>query len=254
MCPDDNVLAQFIEGTLAEKDEDLVLLHLDQCPTCYSIVRAAMESELEEAISDTEQSNADVNSIEILNYHAAGNNNSGQEQHAHSGECKFCKRDYTCAIKVQQLVLAEFDIIIPEKQLLEEARMEGWYVEGQGMLLEHVGKSLNKRGIKTERIINATLQDLEQACKAGRKVIVAVDSGELWCSGPEEQKREEQEDLVEEIPDHVALVVEIEKEGESIVGISIQDPVVFEEVKTVAPEIFVNAWQDSDFFMIKTLR
>ena len=253
ICPDDNVLAQFIEGTLAEKDEDLVLLHIDYCPTCYNIVRAALESELEEAISDTEQSNKGDDSVEILNYHAAGNNNSGKEQHAHSGECKFCKKDYTCAIKVQQLVLAEFDIIIPEKELLEEARLEGWYVEGKGMLLEHVGKSLNKHGIETDRIINATLQDLEQACKARSQVIVAVDSGELWSASPEEQKREKQEDLVEEIPDHVALVVEIEKEGESIVGISIQDPVVFDGIKTVAPEIFVDAWQDSDFFMIRTI-
>ena len=248
------MLAQFIEGTLSEKDEDLVLLHLDHCPTCYNIVRAALESELEEVVTDSEQGTPRDESIEILNYHAAGNNDNGQQQHHHTNKCKYCKKDYTCAVKVQQLVLAEFDIKIPEKELLEEARQEGWYVEGKGMLLEHVGKTLNKHGIETNRIINATLQELELACKAGSKVIVAVDSGELWSDSPEEQKREEQEDLIEEIPDHVVLVVGVEKEGETIVGISIQDPVVFDGIKTVASDVFMDAWQDSDFFMLKALR
>ena len=165
ICPDDNVLAQFIEGTLSEKDEDLVLLHLDHCPTCYNIVRAALESELEEVVTDSGQGTSGDESIEILNYHAAGNNDNGQHQHHHTNKCKYCKKDYTCAVKVQQLVLAEFDIKIPEKELLEEARQEGWYVEGKGMLLEHVGKTLNKHGIETNRIINATLQELELACK-----------------------------------------------------------------------------------------
>lgn len=255
ICPDDNVLAQFIEGTLSEKDEDLVLLHLDHCPTCYNIVKATLESELEEVMSDSELNNPDDEPLEILNYHAAGNNDNGQQQHHHhTGECKYCKKDYTCAIKVQQLVLAEFDIEIPEKDLLEEARQEGWYVDDKGMLLEHVGKTLNKHGIETDRIINASLEELELACKAGCKVIVAVDSGELWSDNPENQRREEQEDLIEEIPDHVALVVGVEKEGDTIVGISIQDPVVFDGIKTVAPDVFMDAWQDSDFFMIKALR
>nr|WP_320000338.1 hypothetical protein [uncultured Draconibacterium sp.] len=253
ICPDDNVLAQFIEGTLAEKDEDLVLLHLDQCPTCYSIVRAALESELEEAMSEEEQCDPGEDAVEILNYHAAGNNNGGQ-QHTHASNCKYCRKDYTCAIKVQQLVLAEFDIKISEKELLEEASQEGWYTEGKGMLLEHVGKTLNKHGIKTERIINAALQELERACYSGSQVIVAVDSGEIWFSSDDEQERERQEDLIEEIPDHVVLVVGLEKKNEIVTGISIKDPVVFEGIKTIAVDVFMNAWQDSDFFMIKTLR
>lgn len=252
VCPDDNVIAQFIEGTLNVNDEDLVLRHLDRCEKCYEIVNTALKFEEEDGRHIHKSIPLDEFK-DIPNYHAAGKNDSSDEQQTDNKETKFSGKKNTCAIKVQHLILNSFEIYITEKQLLEEAQQEGWYNKDKGMLLEHVGKTLVKHGINTDRRINTDLHELVLAIKEGSKVIVAVDSGELWFCSREEQEQEKEEDLLEEIPDHVVLVENVQTVNKTIVSVSIKDPLLFEGTKKVDIDVFMNAWQDSDFFMIKTV-
>lgn len=252
ICPDDNIIAQFIEGTLNEQDEDKVLRHLDCCEICRTVVNFALEVELENDESVAVESNPFSQQNEIPPYHAAGKNGASSAEEI--SQSQTTKNANTCAIKIQQLILSDFGIHISEKQLVNEALQEGWYCKNKGMLLEHVGKTLNKHGIETQRKLNAALNDLSAALQENSKVIVAVDSGELWCDSWDEYKREMQEDLVEEIPDHVVLIEDLLTEKTTIVGVLIKDPVLFDGVKSVAIDVFMNAWQDSDFFMIKTVQ
>jgi hypothetical protein len=250
VCPDDNVIAQFIEGTLNVNDEDLVLRHLDHCEKCYEIVNTALKFEEEDGRHIHKCIPLDEFK-DIPKYYAAGENEGDEEMN--TIENKQSGRNTTCAIKVQQLVLKDLNVDISEELILQEALQEGWYVEGKGMLMEHVGKTLNKHGINTDRRINTDLQELVLAIKEGSKVIVAVDSGELWFCCREEQEQEKQEDLLEEIPDHVVLVENVQTVNKTIVSVSIKDPLLFEGTKKVDIDVFMNAWQDSDFFMIKTV-
>jgi hypothetical protein len=258
ICPDDNILAQFIEGTLDASNEDVVLMHLDHCKKCYNIVLTALEFEE----TNSQQHNEANNSVKIFNeipkYHAAGKNNDSVKKRALQTEENKMPRqsldeNNSCAIKVQQFILKEFGKDISENELIEEAQKERWFVQGKGMLLEHVGKTLIKHGISIKTMLQANEQDILIALREGSKVIVGVDSGELWSDTIEELLNEKAEDLIEEIPDHVVLVEGVTIEGGKITRVIIRDPEISDKVQEVSPDIFMDAWKDSQYFMIKTI-
>jgi hypothetical protein len=94
------------------------------------------------------------------------------------------KQNYfdTCAIKSQQLILEDFGIDITEDQLVQEAIVKGVYHPGGGTMPQDVGKLLLEHGVPIEVTNHANLIDLTHALAQGHKVIIGVDSGELWGS------------------------------------------------------------------------
>ena len=84
----------------------------------------------------------------------------------------------TCAIKSQQLILQDFGLNITEDQLRHEAMMNGWYNGGTSPA--DVGKLLELHGIGVSQYDNANIFNLVNELSLGHKVIVGVDSGELW--------------------------------------------------------------------------
>ncbi len=238
ICPDDNELAQFIEGTLSKEREDYILQHLDMCEECRDTVDLALE------LSFTENDNHPSEKKEFIPmYHVAD-----------TKEGKSVDRLNNCSIKVQHIVLEELGVHVPEKELMEEAIAEGWYVEGKGMLLEHMGKTLECHGISIERKLNASIHDIMFALNEGSKVIVAVDAGELWFETEEEQETEEAEDLQEEIPDHVLLVVGLKSQASQVVKVELKDPGLGKVNRLFPVDRFIDAWKDSKFYLIKTIK
>ena len=45
ICPNENELAQFIEGTINTDREDFILKHLDECEKCAEVMTLALEFE-----------------------------------------------------------------------------------------------------------------------------------------------------------------------------------------------------------------
>jgi len=84
---------------------------------------------------------------------------------------------FTCAVVSQQMILEQFGIEASETQLVYEAT-SGGFLTSAGSSTEDIGRLLESHGVSTHQSfgVEGMLSDLAQ----GHKVIVAVDSGELW--------------------------------------------------------------------------
>lgn len=150
----------------------------------------------------------------------------------------------SCAVKSQQLVLQDFGIYIPEEQLYMEAEANGWIHEGTSPY--DVGKLLELHGVPVSQYENANIFNLVNELAQGHKVIVGVDSGELW-----------QDDVFDKLfednqADHALIVSGVDTTDPNNVKVILTDPGSGELLKEYPMEQFVDAWQDSGCFMVTT--
>lgn len=155
----------------------------------------------------------------------------------------------TCAIKSQQIILESNDIKVSEDELVSESIEKGWYVPGQGGTSSmNVGNLLESHGMTVSRFIHASMEDIATALAQGHHVIVGVDSGELWNSGTWETF----EDFLNSGgADHALIVSGIQlnpltAEREVV----LTDPGTGEVAHTYTIDQFLDAWGDSDNFMV----
>lgn len=160
----------------------------------------------------------------------------------------------TCAIKSQQIILKDFGINISEEDLRDEAIYHGWYAPGQGTYMHNVGNLLALHGVDCHQIQNGNVYILLNELYQGHKVIVGVDSGELWKNGFWGQLREAIEDKLPFVggADHVLIVSGINAKDPANIKVIITDPGTGELCKEYPIDQFVNAAQDSNFFMVTT--
>ena len=156
----------------------------------------------------------------------------------------------TCAIKSQQLVLERFGINISEEQLRSEAISHGWYTPGGGTSMENVGKLLELHGVNVHQYVNGNIFNLVNELAQGHNVIMGVDSGELWHYGFWEKLEDYL--LGGERADHALIVSGIDASDPNDVKIIITDPGTGEYCKEYSFAQFVDAAQDSNFFMVTT--
>ena len=150
----------------------------------------------------------------------------------------------TCAIKSQQLIMQDFGIHFTEDQLRNEAMMYGWYNGGTSP--EDVGKLLELHGIPVSQYENANIFNLVNELAQGHKVIVGVDSGELWG-----------DDIFDKVfedgaADHALIVSGVDTSDPNNVKVILTDPGTGNLLKEYSMEDFVNAWEDSNCFMMAT--
>lgn len=155
----------------------------------------------------------------------------------------------TCAIKSQQIILESNDVNITEDELVSESIANGWYTPGQGGTSQaDVGNLLEIHGMTVSRFVNASIDDIVAELAQGHHVIVGVDSGELWNSGTWETF---EDFLNSKGADHALIVSGIQlnpltAEREVI----LTDPGTGEVAHTYSVDQFMNAWNDSDNFMV----
>lgn len=150
----------------------------------------------------------------------------------------------TCAIKSQQLIMQDFGIHFTEDQLRNEALMYGWY--NGGTAPEDVGKLLELHGIPVSQYDNANIFNLVNELAQGHKVIVGVDSGELW-----------EDNIFDKIfednaADHALIVSGVDTSDPNNVKVILTDPGTGNLLKEYSMEDFVDAWEDSNCFMMAT--
>lgn len=150
----------------------------------------------------------------------------------------------TCAIKSQQLIMQDFGIHYTEDQLRNEALMYGWY--NGGTAPEDVGKLLELHGIPVSQYENANIFNLVNELAQGHKVIVGVDSGELW-----------EDNIFDKIfednaADHALIVSGVDTSDPNNVKVILTDPGTGNLLKEYSMEDFVDAWEDSNCFMMAT--
>lgn len=151
----------------------------------------------------------------------------------------------TCAVKSQQIIMKTFGIDIPESQLAMESYIKGYYAPDVGSDPELVGKLLNDHGIGTHSANNASVYDLVTELAQGHKVIVGVDSSELW--NPTWYN-----DIFGEAADHALLVTGIDTSDPENVKVIITDPGTGDVAKEYPLDQFMDAWHDSNCFYVAT--
>ena len=150
----------------------------------------------------------------------------------------------TCAIKSQQLILQDFGLNISEDQLRYEAMINGWYNGGTSPA--DVGRLLELHGVRISQYDNANIFNIVNELSLGHKVIVGVDSGELW-------EDNEMDKLFEDSQaDHALIVSGVDTSDPNNIKVILTDPGTGDLLKEYSMEQFVDAWQDSNCFMMAT--
>ncbi len=154
----------------------------------------------------------------------------------------------TCAIKSQQLILNDFGIAVTEDQLVEYSARQGWY-SGEGTQMQDVGKLLADAGIPCTQTVDANVYDLANELAQGHKVIIAVDSGELWDNGILDWLKDI---FIGDTPDHALIVSGIDMSDPNNPMVVLTDPGTGQAAQPYPLDQFMDAWGDSQNFMVST--
>lgn len=155
----------------------------------------------------------------------------------------------TCAIRSQEIILRDFGINMTQEQLVHEANDHGWYSSGGGTPADDVGKLLELHGVGMTRYDHANVYNLVSELSAGKRIIVGVDSGELWNPGISEQM---EDSILGERPDHALIVAGVDTSDPNNVKVVLTDPGTGHIAKEYPLEKFMDAWKDSGFMMVST--
>ncbi|HKP51298.1 MAG TPA: hypothetical protein VJ183_01455 [Chloroflexia bacterium] len=159
----------------------------------------------------------------------------------------------TGGIRSQEFILEQFTgVEIDEDALISEAEAQGWYTPGEGTMPQDLGKLLELHGVEVSRYVDANQWQLASELAQGHKVMIGVDSGELWGT----------DSLIETIlemlgfqlsgADHVVIVSGIDTSDPDNVKVIVSDPGTGEPVASYPMYQFLDAWKDSEFYMVAT--
>ena len=158
----------------------------------------------------------------------------------------------TCAIQSQKLILEKFGIDISQEDLIRESYENGWYDpdSGGGTCMSDIGKLLENHGVPVVQTSGNNIFSLARELAQGHQVIVGVDSGELWNRGSWTQALEDY--FIGEIPDHALIVSGLDASDPENVQVVLTDPGTGQERVRYSEREFLEAWKDSDCWMMST--
>lgn len=154
---------------------------------------------------------------------------------------------FTCAVVSQQMILKQFGVNVSEAELVYEATSNGW-LNHHGTSPENAGKLLELHGVKTHVHYGADPRWLAAELAKGHKIIVSVDSGELY------GKDWFFEDLFyPNGADHALVVTGLDLSDPSHPKVLVNDPGdPYGAGKPYPLERFLDAWSDSNGMYIAT--
>lgn len=169
--------------------------------------------------------------------------------HVEFDENIFQGHDPICAIRCQEMILRDYGIQIPKEELTAYATEQGWY-HGKGTKTRDVGNLLETCNIETHSQHCDTVYDLINELKEGHRVIVAVDSHELWAE-PGSKEYEFYRNLTH--ADHALIVtsVNIDPNNPENSTVVLTDP-GNGSIMEYEFEKFAHSWKDSNYFMMAT--
>lgn len=167
--------------------------------------------------------------------------------------------DSTCAIRSQQIILRDYGIDLSQEDLMAFAEQNGWFSEETGTPMGYVGFIMQSQGVTVHQKVGSTIYDLINELAQGHRIIVGVDSGELWADRNDdlwEQTKEFFEDLWhgQEGADHALIVagIEVNPKDPSDVTVILTDPGTGDLRIEYTLDQFMDAWEDSNCFMVAT--
>lgn len=159
--------------------------------------------------------------------------------------------DYSCAVKSQQIIMRDFGIDYTEEQLVRYSYEHGWY--NNGTLQQDVGKLLMDAGVPCHQQEHANVFNLVNELSQGHKVIVGLDSDELWHNDTLAEKTKNWiSDYFGANPDHALIVAGIDTSNPNDIQVIVKDPGTGDDGKAYPLNQFMDAWADSSCFMVST--
>ena len=156
----------------------------------------------------------------------------------------------SCAIKSQQLILNDFGIPVTEDQCVQYSIEHGWYAnDGSGTRMDDIGKLINDAGVPCSQTKGANVYDLVNELAQGHKIIVGVDSGELWDNSVWDWLKDI---FFGDTPDHALIVAGIDMTDPDNPMVIITDPGNGHLAQPYPLDQFMDAWSDSNCFMVST--
>ncbi len=164
-----------------------------------------------------------------------------------------------CAIAAQTSILNQFGIDVSMDEANYVAVSNGWYSPGFGTSPDDLGNILEAYGIPTHAVENASVQQLANELQQGHRVLVGVNSDDLWDTGP----MSEFWNWVGEIfgldtstftpADHAIAVTGLDLSDIDNPQVIINDPGHPEGAGHSYPlDQFMDAWENSDFHYVST--
>ena len=156
----------------------------------------------------------------------------------------------TCAIKSQQLILNDFGIPVTEDQCVQYSIEHGWYAnDGSGTSMGDIGKLLCDAGVPCTQTDGANVYDLANQLAQGHKIIVTVDSGELWDNSILDWLKDI---FFGDTPDHALIVAGIDMTDPDNPMVIVTDPGNGHPAQPYPLDHFMDAWSDSNCFLDST--
>lgn len=156
--------------------------------------------------------------------------------------------DDTCAIQSQHLILQQYGIDVSQEELIEIAKENGWYAEGYGTPMEMVGKLLEYYDVDVHGSQGNNIFNISNELAQGHQIIVGVDAYELVY--PEETK--DWDAIYGEQANHALVVVGVDTSDPNNVQVIVTDPGTGNRQMAYPADQFIDAWKDSDCFMVTT--
>lgn len=163
--------------------------------------------------------------------------------------------DHSCALRSQQIVLRDFGIDIPFKDLETLAKEYDVYSD-QGTYTYDIGKVLQIAGVDMHQVYGTSMYDLTNELAQGHRVIVSLDANELWYNDNFSDKLKNwfNDTFKEQGGNHALIVagVEVNPENPEDIQVVLTDPGAGHLRIEYPLEQFMDAWKDSNCFMAAT--
>lgn len=163
--------------------------------------------------------------------------------------------DHSCGLRSQQIVLRDFGIDIPFEDLEKMALDAGVYSD-DGTYTYDIGKVLEMAGVGMHQVRGGTIYDLTNELAQGHRVIVSVDAHELWYNDTVGGKVMNWLDDVfgSQGGNHALIVagVEVNPANPKDAMVVLTDPGAGELRIEYPLNQFMDAWRDSNCFMVAT--
>ena len=151
-----------------------------------------------------------------------------------------------CAILCEEFVLHYFGVHKQMAELKATASGIGW-LSGEGLDMRELGSISQAYGLTVRKNAGASLLDIAADIRQGYQVIVAVDGGELIGDPVEERV----EDVVAGgVTDHCVVVLSVSATDDQVV---VYDPAVGVIPLTLSVSRFMDAWEDSNYYMVTVM-
>lgn len=215
----DELLAAYLDGNTTKEETELVLKALKTDKELQEVLDIAVQTEEEGATILPMNTSFTEEILPVF------------QKAALSGE-------NVCAVLCEMYILHRRQLPYDEKWLMNTARRKDW-LRPEGTPLYCLGNLLAYSGMFVSRKYNSTLEDIQRAIDKDNDVVVGVDREKLYA---------EEIDL-EDLTNHAVVVTHIGEET-----ITIFDPYEAPYIVNVPIPDFLNAWKESQYYMIQVLQ